>query len=81
MPENCPDYKNLHFILRVIWNFPKKQNPWILEAMEIMKDQKHVVHICNNKELKAFMKTLANHSLLMSRDLPTVQILEGAVEG
>lgn len=62
MPENCPDYKHLPFIIRIIWNFPKKQTPWILEKMAAMKDKKRIVHIGNNEELKAFMKTVDIHS-------------------
>ncbi|MDO8649162.1 MAG: AAA family ATPase [Candidatus Peregrinibacteria bacterium] len=62
MPADCPDYKHLPFIIRVIWSFPHKQNPWILEALDRMKHQKRIVHIRNNKELKSFMRTVDTHS-------------------
>lgn len=62
MPENCPDFKHLPFIIRIIWNFPKKQTPWILEAMDRMKHQKRIVHIRKNKDLRTFMRTVDIHS-------------------
>ncbi len=63
MPANCPDYKHLSFIIRIIWCFPRKQNPWILEAMEKMKHQKNVVHIRTNEELSVFMNQGINRLL------------------
>ncbi len=58
MPANCPDYKNLLFIIKIIWIFPRKKNPWILEEMEKMKHKKWVVHIRNNAELRVLMETV-----------------------
>lgn len=58
MPEGCPDIKQLPFIIRIIWTFRQKQNPWILEGMENMKDRKKVVHIRNNVELHEYMNSM-----------------------
>lgn len=58
MPADCPDYRQLPFIFRVIWSFPKKQNPWILEEMDSMKSWKHIVHIRNNPELRSFIQSV-----------------------
>ena len=58
MPANCPDYKHLPFITRIIWCFPRKQNPWILEAMDRMRYQKRVVHIQNNAERQVFIESV-----------------------
>ncbi|TSC57611.1 MAG: protein of unknown function UPF0157 [Candidatus Peregrinibacteria bacterium Greene0416_19] len=55
MPAGCPDYKHLFFIARVIWSFPSRQNPWILEAMNTMKHGKHVIHIRSNKDWRQLL--------------------------
>lgn len=58
MPVDCPDYKQIPFIIRIIWKFPSTQRPWILCMMGEVKDRKTVVHIRKNRELQAFMRTL-----------------------
>lgn len=55
MPADCPDYKNLPFIARIIWNFPRKQNPWILKEMAKARGTKTIIHIRSNKDLQKFL--------------------------
>ena len=50
MPNGCSDYKVIPLIWRIIWNFKRTQNPWIIEAMAT-KPANNVFHVRSNKEL------------------------------
>ncbi len=58
MPVDCHDYRNIFLIIRAIWSFPRKHNPWVLAAMEKMKAEKHIIHIRNNHELNIFLGSI-----------------------
>ncbi len=58
MPADCPDYKQIPFIIRIIWKFPTTQRPWILGMMDEMRLRKTVVHIQHQRQLQDFLATL-----------------------
>lgn len=56
LPLNCPEILIIPQLIKIIWAFPSKVKPAILNHIKLTKTQQ-IVHVKNNKEL---------HSLLLS---------------
>ena len=51
LPPNCPEMLIIRKLISIIWNFPTKVRPMILEAF-VKSKNKRIIHISNNYELQ-----------------------------
>jgi adenylate kinase family enzyme len=62
LTKGCPESLSWGFI-KWIWTFPKLRLPGLLEKLNMYKDQKHIVILRSNREIRSFLKDL-NKSVL-----------------
>jgi adenylate kinase family enzyme len=62
MAQGCQEQFDWAF-LKWIWNFPKKGKPQLLQHLNQLPPDKTVLILRSNKEIKAFLETLANQKL------------------
>jgi adenylate kinase family enzyme len=60
LPEGCPEWKILPRLLKIIWQFPGKVRPVILESGRSMAEGRVFEHISNDQERDAFLRAAAS---------------------
>jgi len=55
LPENCPEIRIVGTLLKIIWRFPHRIRPKILEACA--GREKRLIHIRNNKDLARLLNS------------------------
>ncbi|WP_101758513.1 AAA family ATPase [Oceanicoccus sp. KOV_DT_Chl] len=61
LPNNCPEIKIIHRLIKLIWQFNKYARPSILR--EISK--KNYITICNNNDLYHFIESVRNNKVII----------------
>jgi hypothetical protein len=58
LPDHCPELMMVPTLVSIIWRFPTRVRPKILEDFARWRGQKTLVHIRDDRELRAFLSTL-----------------------
>ena len=58
LPENCPEILILPALFKIIWQFPKRVRPRIIEDCLSFEKTRTFIHIKNNEELQEFLQKI-----------------------
>lgn len=61
LPPNCPEWRIIPTLFKIIWNFPKKIRPVILNRMNTEKNQQRCFHLRSNRDISNFIAEVKNH--------------------
>ena len=48
LPHNCPEIRIIPYLVRLIWNFPRKVRPQILLSMDKSADRSYIIRSAND---------------------------------
>ncbi len=55
LPLNCPEWRIIPMLCKIIWNFPKNVRPAILKRMNMKVNNQRCYHIRSNRDILNFL--------------------------
>ena len=56
LPPDCPEWRIIPTLCRIIWNFPGKVRPKILDQARLSSKSQEFIHVRSAPDLSAFLK-------------------------
>jgi adenylate kinase family enzyme len=69
LPENCPEILIIPKLIKIVWGFPNKVRPTIIQHIEENKNIKNIFHISSNQELAQFLNLFVNQVMPDTKEL------------